>query len=265
MSQTSVANEPTNAFPGMDGDGGGHSDIMSRIVSTQQLEEVTIVSNADGTFTIDIDGDEEANTVASSNTKEEIRDALLTDLGSSDKSISAEASSTDKILIESTDEWDDDGFVATVDETGNSGVDISTSTLVAQAETLLAGLGVCTDDRAAAVGSSGKQCRLPRQATDVTANFLGVTRADTAREANAGSIYQNRSAVSIKAIGRIWVRSEDAIAENGDVYCRYADASANYGLGSFRSDADTSDAAQVPNAKCRVAADAGGLALIELK
>lgn len=261
MSQTSVSNVPDRAFPGMDG--GGYSDVISRIVSTQQLEAVTVAGAADGAFTITIDGDEVANFAASSNSVEQVRDGLLADLVNSTKAISSTASSTDVILIESTDEWDTDGFVCASDEVGNSGVDISNATLVAQAQTLLAGLGVCSDDRAAAVGSSGQQCRLPRQATDVTARFIGITRADTALEANAGSIYQDKTAVSIKHKGRTWVRVEDAVAEEAAVYCRYTDPQTGYGLGSFRSDADSSDAAIVPNAKYKIAANAGGLALVE--
>jgi len=260
MSQNTVITDPINALPGMDG--GGLSDNISRIVSSQQLERVLIAGNDNGTFTITLDGTLEATFDAVSNTVAQIAADLLADMASPTAAVTAEADGVDAILIEMTDEWDTDGFASVVASDGTS-TDITTTTLVPQGQTLEAGLGVCADDRAAAVGSSGQQCRLPRQATDITARFLGITRLDTALEANAGAVYQNRSAVSIRRKGRTWVRVQDAVAEMADVYCRYSTPVTGYGLGSFRSDADSSKAAQVPNAKYLIAADATGLALVE--
>jgi hypothetical protein len=259
--QLSVSTDFVNAFPGMDGDLGADDYNISRVISTQQLEAVVVGSNANGTFAINIDSVQEASFVASSNSVTQIAAGLLASWTGNTNSVTSEASGTDTLLLESTDEWDDDGFTCTVTETGNSNTDITTSTLVAQGQTVQPGIGVCTDDRAA---TSGQQCRLPRQATDITARFLGVTRADTSMEASAAAIYQNRYPVSIKRKGRIWVRVQDAVAEMGDVYCRYSTAVTGYGLGSFRSDDDSSTAAQVPNAKYLTSAAAGGLALVEL-
>jgi len=257
--QTSVSLEPTIAFPGMDGSG-GVSDNISRVVSTLQLETITIAGNTNGTFSITIDGVEEASYEATSVSAAVISAALLLDMQNSTNSFNAEASTSTVFLIESTDQYDTDGFVCAVNSTGTSS-DITTATTQAQGQTLQAGLGVCTDNRASV---SGLQCRLPRLSADITARFLGITRADTAREASSAAIYGQHAPVSIKHRGRIWVRVEDAVTEMGAVYCRYTDAHTGYGLGSFRSDADTSDAALVPHAIYLTAAAAGGLALVEL-
>jgi len=257
--QTSVSYTPTAGLPGLDGDSGG--DVISRVVSTLQLEQITVANNTNGTYAISIDSVEEGNSVALNTSVTVLTAALLLDLQNSTNAFSAEASGTDKILVESTDRWDTDGFTCAVTVDGAAAADIYTNTLVAQGQTIQAGIGVCTDDRAAV---SGKQCRLPRQSTDITARFLGITRLDTSLIGDSAEVYGNQAAVSIKRKGRIWVRVQDAVAEMGDVYCRYATAATGYGLGSFRSDADTSNAAQVPNAKYLTAASAGGLALVEL-
>lgn len=256
--QTTVSKQPTNAFAGMEGDSGG--DVISRMIATLQLDQITVAGNTNGVFKVVIDGTEEGNTTAASNTIAEITAALLADLENSTSSLSAEASGTDKILIESTDQFDTDGFTTVATAVGSAS-DMTVTTLVAHGQTVQGGIGVCTDPRAA---TSGLQCRKPRQATDVTANFLGITITDTGLGADSAAIYGQHATVAIKHKGRIWVKVEDAVAEKGSVYCRYTDATAAYGLGSFRSDADTSDAALVPSAKYVVAAAAGGLALVEL-
>jgi len=260
--QLTVQTSPNVAFPGMDG-GGGISDNITRLISTQQLEYVNVLSNANGTYAVSVDSVSEASFAASSNTVAQIAAGLLAAWTGATNSVSAELSGTNALLLESTDEWDDDGFTVAATLDGSANVsNITTETLVAQAQTVGGGIGVCTDDRA---GTSAQQCRLPRQATDITARFLGITRMDTAREASSANIYQNREPVSIKRTGRVWVRVQDAVSEMGDVYCRYASAVTGYGLGSFRSDADSSTAAQVPNAKYLCSASAAGLALVELK
>lgn len=260
--QLSVLRSPNAAFAGMDGDLGQDQFNISRVVSTQQLEYVNVVSNANGTYTIEIDTVQEATFAASSNTVAQIAAGLLASWTGATNSVSCELSGTNALLLEMTDEWDTDGFtsealLAGVANTAN----ITTTTLVAHGQTLAAGRGVCVDDRAA---TSGKQCRLPRQATDVTGTFLGITRHDTALEASSANIYTDKAAVSIKSKGRIWVTVEDAVAEKGDVYCRYA-AGTYATLGAFRSDADSTTAGQVANAKYLTSASAGGLALVELK
>lgn len=261
--QTSVANDMTAALEGMVVDS-GFTDIISRLVSTQQLDYVLIAGNDDGTFTITIDGTTEATFAASSNTKAQIAADLLSDMADPTADVTAEASGTDGILIESVSDsyaGSNTAFVTTVLSTGTP-ADITVTTLVAQDQTIPYGYGVCMDDRAAV---SGQQIRLPRQATDVTGPaFEGISVRDVMRTANSGNGYANQSSVNVLRRGRIWVQVEDAVAAGGDVYCRYTDPTSAYGLGSFRSDADTSDAGKIPGASYRTAASADGLAQVEL-
>jgi hypothetical protein len=246
----------------MDGDGSSGDDNISRVISTQQLENVNVLGTGNGTYAISIDSVSEASYVALGNSQIEIATGLLAAWTGTTNSVSAELTGTNALLLESTDEWDTGGFTCavTLEATANTS-NITTETLVAQAQSVAGGIGVCTDDRAA---TSGTQCRLPRHSTDITARFLGITRMDTAKEASSSEIYQNQNAVSIKRRGRIWVRVQNAVAEMGDVYCRYASPVTGYGLGSFRADADSSTAAKVPNAQYVTSAGAGGLALVQL-
>jgi len=258
--QTTVSASLTNAFPGMDG-ALSTGENITRLISTQQLDLVRVVTNTNGTFAITVDAVEEASFVALSNSIAQIAAGLLADWSGNTNSVDATAYSTTGLYLENSDEWDTDGHTTAVTLGGASNAAITVSTLVDQGETCQAGIGLCTDDYAA---TSGTQCRKPRQATDITARFLGISRADTALEASSAAVYTNQMAVSIKRKGTIWVRVEDAVAEMGVVYCRYSTPSTNYGLGSFRSDADSAKAAIVPNAIYMTAASAGGLALVEL-
>ena len=52
--QTSVINQPVNAFAGMEGDAGG--DVISRVIATLQLDQVTVAGNTNGVFKLVIDG-----------------------------------------------------------------------------------------------------------------------------------------------------------------------------------------------------------------
>ena len=263
MSQTSVSTDPAVAVPGMDADI-GNSNIISRINGTQQLDLVTIAGNDDGTFTITIDGTQEATFTASSDAATVIAADLLADMASPTAAVTAEAGTTIQILIEGTtrafETSDDSTFVTTVASSGTS-ADITVSTLVPQNQELPYGVGVVMDPRAA---TSAKQCRLPRLTGEITAGtFLGITRYDSSREANAGNGYTNQSDVSILRYGRIYVRVEDAVVEGGDVFCRFTDPTTAYALGSFRSDAD-SDAVAIPGAMYMSSASADGLAIVEL-
>lgn len=259
MSQTTVRNEPAAAYPGMPANADRGQHVTSRLLSTLQLEEIEITGTTDGAYSVTIDGDTEADYTASGNTEEEIRDALLADLQASSKKISAEASGTDKILVESTDPDDADGFTIAV--AGPGGPDITVAQLVAQGQEVPFGVGVVNDPRAA---EAGTQVRLPRTAAEITGGtFEGVARGDTSRGGNNGK-YPDKAAIPCQRRGPIWVKTEDACSEGGDVYCRFTDPTADFGLGSFRSDDDGGDCAQVPTAKFRRNSTAGGLNLLEL-
>ncbi|MHC4866835.1 MAG: structural cement protein Gp24 [Planctomycetota bacterium] len=263
MSQTSVSNFMSTAVAGLDADT-GISDIISRVNSTQQLEQVTIAGSDDGTFTISINGTTEATYEASSASVPTIAAGLLASASSPTANVTFEASGVSAILIEGTANalysGDDTSYTVTVGSTGTS-TDITATQLQAQDQQIPFGVGVVADPRAA---NSGEQCRLPRLTGEITAGtFLGISRFDSMLEANSGNGYPNQSAVSIKRVGRIYVQVEDAVTEGGQVFCRFTDPSTNYGLGSFRSNAD-SDAVAVPGALYKTSAAAGGFAIVEL-
>jgi hypothetical protein len=217
-------------------------DIISRIVSTQKLASVQIDATvADGTYTITINGVIVGTFAASSSTQAAVAANLLADLQASSAPIVASAGAAGQILIEGTDENAD--FTISV---GGPVADITLSTLVPYGQEVPFGVGLVADERAA---ESAVQCRLPRQATDITGGrFLGIAMADTAREYNAGG-YEDGDAIPVVHRGRVYVTSESIVAEGAAVFCRYASGSGGTQLGAIRGDADSTTAAQVPNAK----------------
>lgn len=254
--QTSFSQDPSAALAGMIADARS-SDVISRTLSTKQLYELTF-STTDGTYTVSINGTQVASYVASSATAAAIRDDILADIQASSAPVVATASSTNKILLEALGYTDDDEFtvsIATV--TG-----FSATQLIAQAQEVPFGLGVCADDQAAV---SGDRCRLPRQSTDITTRFLGVAKRDAGLEPNDSGVigWPNGSRMSIVRRGAVWVVTETALSELAQVYCRYS-ASGSEQLGAFRNDADTSDAALVPGMRCIKAVTGAGIALCEV-
>jgi hypothetical protein len=243
----------------------GLSNVVSAINNTQQLDQVTIAGADDGTFTISINGTVEATYAASTVTAATIAAGLLASATSPTANVTFEALGTTQILIEGTAnalyEGDDTSYTVTVNSTGTS-TDITTTNLLVQDQEIPFGVGVVEDPRAA---TSGTQCRLPRLTGEITAGtFLGIAVLDTMREANGGNGYPNQSAVVIKEYGRIYVQVEDAVTAGGQVFCRFQDPQTGYGLGSFRSDADTADAVAVPGAVYKTSASAGGFAQVQL-
>ncbi|MDH4281481.1 MAG: hypothetical protein OEV36_02400 [Myxococcales bacterium] len=88
-------------------------------------------------------------------------------------------------------------------------------------------------------------CELPdAQAEAASGRGLGIAL----RPASGATSYATGEEVKIGYSGEFWVVGEDTGIAIGDpVFVRGADAG-TYGLGSFRSDADTADAVQLPNA-----------------
>jgi len=123
------------------------------------------------------------------------------------------------------------------------------------------GLGVCrktggeATDRPPAVG-------LPAASTDISDLFIGVALFDATQPADPTPIgYAQYDVLAIKRVGRVWVTCQDGCAVGDPVFCRFQGGNE----GVFRTDADTANAAQVPNASWRSIAAAGELAAIELK
>ena len=261
MSQTVMNDNPAVAYPGLIADASYKKNVISRILNVMQLVEVAITGTTDGVYSILADGVAQASFNASSNTAEEIRDGLLADYATSSAvAAAAEASSTDKILIEQTDRDSVTDLAWTV--TGPGGPDITVTELVSQTQKVPFGVGVVSDPRAE---NSGEQARLPRTSAEITGGtFQGISVGDVSYPNEDGTGYASQSSMPILRDGPIWVRTEDACEEGGQVFCRFADPTAAYGLGSFRSDADGSDAVALPGAMFRRTSVAGGLNQVEL-
>ena len=121
-------------------------------------------------------------------------------------------------------------------------------------------------------GDNDDQCNLPSAAAHVTASLLGVAIADTSLEqveAVAWGHYAAEQPVPVMRKGRIFVIAEDAVTPASDVFIRHSTPGGSPPLasrGSFRSDADTANASQVPNGamKFLTTAGAGELVLLEV-
>ena len=113
-----------------------------------------------------------------------------------------------------------------------------------------------------ALDAATKKVKTPGAATDVTANFAGIVASSHALESSESGDPQYAAKASLPVLRRgvIWVKVEDAVTINGDVYCNWQ----NGAEGQFRSDGDAGNAALVPSAKYRSSAGAGELALVEI-
>jgi hypothetical protein len=98
-------------------------------------------------------------------------------------------------------------------------------------------------------------CEVPdAQAEAASGRGLGIAL----RPASGATSYVAGEEVTIGYSGEFWVVGEDTgIAVGDPVFIRGATAG-TYGLGSFRSDADTSNAVQLPNAVFLGAVGAAG-------
>lgn len=124
-----------------------------------------------------------------------------------------------------------------------------------------AGLGVVEG------ATPGQTAAAPTAAADVTGgHFLGVTMdPEFKNEIGAAAAYLAGDQISILEEGFIPVVVEEAVAYNDDVFVRHTANGGNTTLGAFRTDADSSNAVQVPNAKFKSATAGAGVALIRLK
>lgn len=250
--QTTFNNAPARAFAGLQADT-FPSAVISRALATKQLEELTF-GTTDGAYTVTINGVEVASFAASSNTATEIRDGILSDLQASAAPINASALSTNKILIEKDDFGD--AFVIAISTVSG----YSKTQLVSQGSIAPFGVGVVRDDRAAL---SGKQCRLPRLATDVTAGlFLGVLKANTAKEPAGG--WPHQSMPDILRMGHIYVVVEGTGDEGAPLFMRHAAGAGGSQLGAFRKDVDSNTAVAIPGMRALESWTGAGIVLAEV-
>lgn len=250
--QTTFNTSPARAFAGMEADT-YPSAIISRVLSTKQLVEL-LFGTTDGTYTVTINGTLVGTFAASTSTATAIRDDIYNDIAASAAPVTVTKVSTNKLWIEKND-YGDPFTIAISTVSG-----YTKTQLVDQSTIAPFGVGVVADDRAAV---SGKQCRLPRQAADVTGgNFLGVLRANTSKMPAGG--WPAQSVPDIVRQGHIYVLVEGTGAEGAPLYMRYASGSGGSQLGAFRADADTSTAAAVPGLKALEAWTASGIVLAEV-
>jgi hypothetical protein len=241
----------TRAFAGLVADSFLH-EYLSRVLSTQQLEELTF-GTTDGTYTVTINGVEVANFVASSNTAAQIRDAIKADIDASAAPVTTTSVSTNKLQIQKADFGD--AFTIAIPTISG----YSKSQLVGQDGTCPFGCGLVRDD---AAPTSGERCRLPRQASDISAGFLGIAAADTSQAAATGG-WQPGSIPMLLHRGHIWVVVEGAVAELAQLYCRFAAGAGGSQLGAFRGDADSASAGAVVGLRALEACSGAGICLAE--
>lgn len=112
----------------------------------------------------------------------------------------------------------------------------------------------------ATTGQSEDLAKVPTAALDITTPGLvhGVAFADTSKETIDGlgfGAWSIDDAVGVVRKGRIWVIAEDEITDlDKAVFVRFADPGVSppdAALGSFRTDADTADAAALAGARWR--------------
>ncbi|MDF2697903.1 MAG: hypothetical protein K0S65_6286 [Labilithrix sp.] len=110
----------------------------------------------------------------------------------------------------------------------------------------------------------GDQCELPDVTGEVTGRG-GIAIKDSSKPSGAG--YKAGDPVAVMLTGRVWVRTEQALAEGVQPFVRFA-AGAGGGapnVGMLRTDADTATAVALPGAKMfRGTGGAAGLGVLEL-
>lgn len=156
-----------------------------------------------------------------------------------------------------------EGLVYTVTATSNPGGAMTiTETQAAGGTAIGLGLGVVP-------GSAEDLVVAPTGAT-ADADVLGVTcKASVDVLVNDGlqtsdDQFAPAAQVSVLEAGEVVVNVEDAVAFNGAVFMRTANATAAAPLGGFRSDADGGDAIAITGARFRSSTTGAGLAVLKL-
>lgn len=111
-------------------------------------------------------------------------------------------------------------------------------------------------------GAAEREAVLPDASAEVTGTVgLGVTLRSHTQPQDEG--YADGDPMSVIKKGRVWVPVEDAVTAESEAFVRFVAAGAEQ-LGTFRSDADGTDAVALPGAKFVSDAEAGELALLDL-
>jgi len=115
-------------------------------------------------------------------------------------------------------------------------------------------------DRQAAAPSSSALVTNPNSA-------LGVLIHSHDRETDvsvSAATVKDKEEMNIMHNGRCYVKVEEAVTPASPVFVRFASGGGGSLLGSFRQDADTATAVQLPGAKYMSSAAAGEFAVLEL-
>lgn len=249
---------PDVAVPGLLADEGDRH-IASRInKAVKQVTTVTIVTaSTQQEYDIVINGVICAYTSTASGNATTIAAGLATTVNTNDfngdgLSFNVTAATSTAAVVITADDY---GVPVTVTALPAGGVTtVATGTYAGGAIPM--GVGV-------AKGSADNLCRLPQASTD---KLLGISVLDQSQPMNDDGemVYDMGSMVNVLEQGRIWVTVEDAVVSEGDVYVRYLAGANGSQRGAFRSDADSSKAAQLTGAKYETSADAGALAIVNV-
>lgn len=112
-----------------------------------------------------------------------------------------------------------------------------------------------------------ERVKLPTTSGEITATGEGFAVRDPLKEQDASSIglYANGDEIAVMRSGYIWVYAEAAVTEEGAVYARHTANGGLTQLGAVRGDADTANAALVPNARFVSSTSGAGLAIVEVR
>lgn len=104
----------------------------------------------------------------------------------------------------------------------------------------------------------------PAAAADVTTGAAGFLPLQMGHyDGASGAEYAANEVVAVLRKGRMWVNSETALDNGGAIYVRHTANGAATTLGKVRNDADTNNAALLPNAQCVLGRADAGLVEIE--
>lgn len=259
--QTTVAERQALGLVGDQADGSPWRDLVSKTSNIRQINMVQIVTNVSSEdYTVTINGTAFTITSDASATKPEITAALKVAIDNGSEPVTVDDDLTDTLTITSTGDEATDSFTLTT--TADTASAISDLSILTQGQDVPFGVVMVKS------ASGDRRARLPYLAADITtvANVHGIAvRDDTLEQVRDATVavYKAGKDVGLVRHGRILVVVEDAVAQGGSAFVRYLPSGSKTDLGGFRSDADSSTAAALPNAVYRTSASAGALAVVE--
>ena len=256
MSQTSVESTMEIGMPGQLADSGFH-DIITRINNSKQRISTTIDA-IDLSTTLTINGTAfNVNSGAAAKTKTELRDLLITAINAGSEPVTASIKDADELYVDA----DVSGTIFTYADT----VNVTSVDVILNETNVPFGVLVVED----LTGLSDDRAHLPQATGDITTvgSVAGIALHTQFVEQSVGGTnnlgYDPQSSMNVLRKGRAYVQVEDAVVKGGLPFVRFV-AGASEQLGAFRSDADTSDAVALPDARFVTSAGAGELAIVEI-